>query len=120
MANDNDKVLAKAISLRLSRMTILRLVGSFRIVRIISVILSVKGQYIYRETNCVAHRLAHITGYFRLDDLRLEHTIVIIYDIFYEDICICVQGLGVISLGFTFKILLIIIMTSQLDWMSFP
>lgn len=40
VANDDDEVLARAVSLRLSRMTIMRLVRSLRIVGIIEVLSS--------------------------------------------------------------------------------
>ena len=50
---------------------------------------SFRVRHIYREANCVAHRLAHIASLSNIDELWLEETPSIIEDVLYEDYCNC-------------------------------
>lgn len=46
---------------------------------------SIEGRHIYRETNGVIHRLAHLVRCFFMDDFWLDKTFSIIVDVLYED-----------------------------------
>lgn len=58
---------------------------------------SVNVQHIFREANCVAHRLAHAARFSTVDEFWIDNTPSIIEDVIYEDICSRTRGLGLMS-----------------------
>ena len=51
-------------------------------------------RHIFREANCVAHRLAHTATFSALDEFWLQDTPSIIEDVLFEDFCKCTRGSG--------------------------
>lgn len=56
-------------------------------------ITSLNVRHIYREANCVAHRLAHVASFSIVDDCWIDNTPSIIEDVIYEDIHPPTRGL---------------------------
>lgn len=54
-------------------------------------------RHIFREANCVAHRLAHIATFSALDEFWLQETPSIIEDVLFEDFYNCTRGSGFTS-----------------------
>lgn len=58
---------------------------------------SITIRHVYRETNGVANRLAHIASCSWIDDFWLDETLFIIKNVLYEDLCSCGRGSGSMS-----------------------
>ena len=55
---------------------------------------SIEIRHIYREADCVAHRLAHIASFSISNCIWFEDTPSIIEDVLFEDCCTRTQGIG--------------------------